>query len=937
MAITKKCVSYYIENHLSVLPIPSGEKAPTIKNWNSLEITDANIGQYFTEETVANIGIKLGASSSNLADVDLDHPTAVMLAPKILPATVTFGRASNPSSHWQYQITSNAPTKTQQYKDETGKMLVELRWEGGQTVFPPSIHPSGEMVMFDTHPSEKFFDDVYKIDGDLLNRKVKYLAAVTLLTNNWPEKGSRQNAALALSGYLLSNNLDKPQVEELLAIVAGGANDEESAMRIATVQTTADKIAANQPVTGYQHLNTVLGEKVVKLLSKWLDLKYSPSIASTQKTLVTSAAPPWPELQDISIPDGFQFGVDGLYRIDGKGNPTLISGPIIVKNYTLSAEGNNAGRLLRFRTLQGNDTDHIFRDAELHGQNPLSALTDKAFKIIPSQIRHVSDYLMSFNTLETLVNAPETGWQHVKTSNETVFVTPNETWSRSGLDVLYLPDRPGTVNRLASSGTLDQWQTKICTQCKGNPLLVFGLCASFAGSILFWIGAGPQGYHFYGTTSRGKTTLMQVSASVWGDASDPDKANLRAFVQKWNATANAIEGMAASFTDTSFCLDELGTTVAQDVGKLIYNLISGTGKQAMDSSRNLRHVRTWSSVILSTGEVAIRFKIEEYGKKAKGGQLLRFMDIPVGKSVFDTTHGMEDGDFSNHLKAACAEYYGTAGAAFVKALLQSQVDDASLRQDLKQQIEESKSLLRSDMEQELKPEQRRVLDRLGVILLAGLLAARFGVVPFSEDEIVKSVRHVRDLWLDDSHDISDVSRAIVAIITFLQTQASRFKKIPEATIDKTSEVTIDDEKFDPREMVGFVTHDQYFVFPEVFRNEVCSGFDCASVCDELKALGFLATQGGDRHISRRSTPLNPRTSVYVLNKTIIAYEAKKTGSKAESVVDDTTSTAPPVMGKVELPAYQGFDPYILESQIALKIQEDNQRTFTFEELIDQGL
>ncbi len=925
MAITKQCASYYIENKLSVLPIPSGEKAPTIKNWNSLEITDANIGQYFTDETDSNIGIKLGGASSNLADLDLDHPTAVMLAPKILPNTIKFGRASNPSSHWEYQITSNAPTKTQQYQDNTGKMLVELRWEGGQTVFPPSIHPSGEMVMFEVHPSENFFDDVCKIDGNFLNDKVKYLAAATLLTNNWPAKGSRQNTALALSGYLLSNNLDKPQVEELLAIVTEGANDEESAMRIATVQATADKIAANQPVTGYQHLNAVLGEKVVKLFSKWMDLKYSPSIASTKKTLVTSA-PPWPELHDIAIPDGFQFGVDGLYRIDSRGNQTLISGPIIVKNYTLSAEGNNAGRLLKFRTLQGNDADYIFRDAELHGQNPLSNLTDKAFKIIPSQSRYVSDYLMSFNTLETLVNAPETGWQHIKTSNETVFVTPNETWSRSGLNVLYLPDRPGTVNRLGSSGTLKQWQTGIAAYCTGNPLLVFGLCASFAGSILFWLGVGPQGYHFYGTTSRGKTTFMQVSASVWGDASDPDKSNQRAFVQKWNATANAIEGMAASFNDTSFCLDELGTATAPDVGKLIYNLISGTGKQAMDSSRNLRHVRSWNSVILSTGEVAIRFKIEEYGKKAKGGQLLRFMDIPAGKSVFVNTYGMDDGDFSNHLKAACAEYYGTAGAAFVKALLQSQPDDASLSLSIKQQLEEAKTLLRSDIKQELKPEQRRVLDRLGVILLAGLLAARFAIVPFTEDEIIKSIRHVRDLWLEDSHDISDVTRAIAAIINFLQTQVSRFKKIPVETTDN--------EKFEPRDLAGFITHDQYYIFPEVFRNEVCAGFDCASVCDELKTLGFLVTQEGSKHVSRRSTPLNSRTSVYVLNKSILAYEAPKTDSKAKNVVSDTVQ---PVVGKVELPAYQGFDPHILESKIELKIQDDSQKTLTFEDVINNML
>ncbi len=80
-------------------------------------------------------------------DVDLDHPRAVELASQFLPATpLMFGRSGKPRSHWLYRVTG--PVVTQKHRSKSAGMIVELRSTGTQTVFPPSVHPSGEAIQW---------------------------------------------------------------------------------------------------------------------------------------------------------------------------------------------------------------------------------------------------------------------------------------------------------------------------------------------------------------------------------------------------------------------------------------------------------------------------------------------------------------------------------------------------------------------------------------------------------------------------------------------------------------------------------------------------------------------------------------------------------------------------------------------------------------------
>jgi len=84
-----------------IVPIPAGSKAPVVDGWPDLVIPAEDLERHFGADQ--NIGIRLGAVSGALVDVDLDCPEALAIANLYLPSTgAKFGRASAPSSHWLY-------------------------------------------------------------------------------------------------------------------------------------------------------------------------------------------------------------------------------------------------------------------------------------------------------------------------------------------------------------------------------------------------------------------------------------------------------------------------------------------------------------------------------------------------------------------------------------------------------------------------------------------------------------------------------------------------------------------------------------------------------------------------------------------------------------------------------------------------------------------
>ena len=254
----------YTQRGLSVVPIPHAQKGPKFPRWQDLRLTELDLPQHFNGQP-QNIGLLLGEPSGDLIDVDVDCPGALTLTHLLPDTAMVSGRLGKPGSHHFYKASG---VRTERYKDLDGTTLIELRSTGAQTIVPPSTHPSGQLVHWERS------DDPAHVDGEELERMVRFIAAAALLARHWPE-GSRHEAALALAGGLLRSGWAISQVQEFLGAVADAADDEEAPDRVRAVGDTAEAQAAGKPTTGWPRLIELLdgdGKRIVGSVGRWLGL-----------------------------------------------------------------------------------------------------------------------------------------------------------------------------------------------------------------------------------------------------------------------------------------------------------------------------------------------------------------------------------------------------------------------------------------------------------------------------------------------------------------------------------------------------------------------------------------------------------------------------------------------------------------------------------------
>lgn len=265
----------YLAAHMAPLPIPARTKGPKIPNWPDFRCTVEAAPIHFPGPVgSSNIGIILGAASRELVDIDLDCDEACELAGYFLPATATFGRFSRRASHWLYRVTPAAYESTIQLKDAETHVVLELRSNGSQTIVPPSIHPTGDSVAWET-PREPLV-----LGADDLERRARYLAAAALVLRRWRSgSGGRHRLALYLAGGLLRDGHDGAQVRELFRAVtecAGAEADGSSGERGDTmhaVESTIERWERGEVETrGWTSIEAedLLDKKELKALRKCL-------------------------------------------------------------------------------------------------------------------------------------------------------------------------------------------------------------------------------------------------------------------------------------------------------------------------------------------------------------------------------------------------------------------------------------------------------------------------------------------------------------------------------------------------------------------------------------------------------------------------------------------------------------------------------------------
>lgn len=311
------------------LPILDKDKKPGVPQWTHLAYSnEEEVREKFTQwadQGRSNVGLLLGEPSGGLVDVDLDHPKAVRLRDYFLPPTMAkSGREGRRGTHYWYQCTEGTtPGITRQHlmpgeDGKRGPVAVELRSSKGQTVLPPSIHPSGEQYLWEGEPWGGDAGPAV-VDGRVLTARVAMLGLASVLLDNWPQRGTRHEAYLALAGGLLSYGEmgvhpfwghQANAAEQLIRALAEATLDDDGPdSRVAeSVHSTIAAIQAGKRVKGLGSLVDIIGEdhvRQVRVLVAEVESAagFTPRIAAAADSSATSAsaasqAPTLPSIVD---------------------------------------------------------------------------------------------------------------------------------------------------------------------------------------------------------------------------------------------------------------------------------------------------------------------------------------------------------------------------------------------------------------------------------------------------------------------------------------------------------------------------------------------------------------------------------------------------------------------------------------------------------------
>ena len=279
----------------AVVPVKPRSKQPCHKDWTNLRVDREQIPKYFRDDD--NIGLLLGDASGGLVDVDLDCPEALILARLLLPTTAMIhGRKSKPASHRWYRVTP-PPERTQKFCDLGGATLLEVRSTGGQTVVPPSVHESGELIVWENkgEPTE--------VEIESLVQAVSRVAAGSLVARHWPSPGSRHDASLALAGLLLRLGWSQEDTVRFVEAVALAAGDEEARQRVRGVCSTANRLSSGRDATGGKTLATIVGDDVMARVRDWLHVTQATS-ASPISAIFSSDAELATAIREVALSRG---------------------------------------------------------------------------------------------------------------------------------------------------------------------------------------------------------------------------------------------------------------------------------------------------------------------------------------------------------------------------------------------------------------------------------------------------------------------------------------------------------------------------------------------------------------------------------------------------------------------------------------------------------
>jgi uncharacterized protein (DUF927 family) len=618
----------------------------------------------------------------------------------------------------------------------------------------------------------------------------------------------------------------------------------------------------------------------------WVIVSHSHGVTKSYRLQIAPPRPPTPHKSTASeqhttspspLKERFRIDADGVWFTpppDKEGNtpPDLwVCGPLRIVAATRDEQSDNHGHLLEFSDRHGHPQQWAM---------PLSLLEDAreyrkvlrclGLKMNGNAKQALQTYLDVTHAEQLALCVDRVGW------HKEVYVLPGETIGNQGTERIVLQSLDQTAEGYRQGGDLEGWRREVSALCIGNSRLLVAVSAGFAAPLLSLLGEESGGMHFRGSSSEGKTTTLLVAATVWGE---PGR------LERWRTTANALEGVALAHNDNLLCLDELKEVEPREAGAVAYMLANGTGKRRGHPEGGTRPRLTWRLLFLSTGEMNLEQHIAEAGQRSYAGQEVRLVDLPAdagaGYGMFEDLHGAESSkEFVEGLRAAVHRHYGYAGRALVAALAKDLAGDTALVQAL------CHGFVQRFLPEGASGQAYRVAKRFALIGTAGEIATAAGITGWPEGAARDAAHRCFREWIRQRGGVGNMEeeRALAQVRVFFERYGeARFKPWTMGdgqTCERcrgsgrveyshkngecfdchgTGTIGEDTEPNRPvYDRAGFrrATEDdrtEFYVLPEVFKQEITKGLDALWVARLLVQRGLMHTdeKAGKFQVTRR--------------------------------------------------------------------------------------
>ncbi len=397
---------------------------------------------------------------------------------------------------------------------------------------------------------------------------------------------------------------------------------------------------------------------------------------------------PW-----MRVPAGFSLDPNGTYEWKARRDPSGVEivstvvvahAPIVISTRFRDVETGTEALRLHWRRPDGWRERTVDRAVALDTRRIIE-LAGEGFPVFSNNVAGLTKYLadteaLNWSAMPTALVSSHLGWQGRQGEHGflagRMLVAPSAELIRTPrtLDVQggavlagavsfrgITPGDEQIVDAWHARGSLDVWRRAV-TVLRDRPRVLAGLYGAFVPPLLVILRCPNFIIDWAYRTSAGKTTTLRVAASVWGN---PNEDEPDAALRSWDSTQVYIERAASILSGLPLILDE--TKRVKDprlVANVMYEVATGQGR-GRGNVRSIANMRTWRTVLLSTGEAPAVSFTQDGGTRAR---CLEIRGAPFG-STTPATAAMV-----NELNMTIKGNYGHAGVGFVRWLLQHRND-----------------------------------------------------------------------------------------------------------------------------------------------------------------------------------------------------------------------------------------------------------------------